>query len=345
MNVGAAIAASQRTTTGAPPMTRETDIGPVGAAHVPVMVGEVVEWLRPRPGARLVDATVGLGGHAGALVAAAPGSRLLGVDRDPRALARARERLLAAADRIVLRHGDFARLRAILLDVGWGEGVDAVLLDLGVSSLQLDDPSRGFSFRAEGPLDMRMDQGEGRDAAEIVNTWPAQDLARAIARYGEEPRARAVASAIVRARPLRTTAELAHTVAKVLGPGRPRRGSAPPGYRNNATRTFQAIRIAVNEELDRLERFLIDGWAVLRPGGRLAVLAYHSLEDRLVKDAFRRWGASCLCPPGVVACVCGWKAKVRVLTRRPLRPTPTETTRNPRARSARLRVVERLRDA
>jgi len=345
MNVGAAIAASQRTTTGAPPMTRETDIGPVGAAHVPVMVGEVVEWLRPRPGARLVDATVGLGGHAGALVAAAPGSRLLGVDRDPRALARARERLLAAADRIVLRHGDFARLRAILLDVGWGEGVDAVLLDLGVSSLQLDDPSRGFSFRAEGPLDMRMDPGEGRDAAEIVNTWPAQDLARAIARYGEEPRARAVASAIVRARPLRTTAELAHTVAKVLGPGRPRRGFAPPGYRNNATRTFQAIRIAVNEELDRLERFLIDGWAVLRPGGRLAVLAYHSLEDRLVKDAFRRWGASCLCPPGVVACVCGWKAKVRVLTRRPLRPTPTETTRNPRARSARLRVVERLRDA
>jgi 16S rRNA (cytosine1402-N4)-methyltransferase len=345
MNVGAAIAASQRTTTGAPPMTRETDIGPVGAAHVPVMVGEVVEWLRPRPGARLVDATVGLGGHAAALVAGAPGSRLLGVDRDPRALARARERLLAAADRIILRHGDFARLRAILLDVGWGDGADAVLLDLGVSSLQLDDPSRGFSFRAEGPLDMRVDPGEGRDAAEIVNTWPAQDLARAIARYGEEPRARAVASAIVRARPLRTTEELARAVAKVLGPGKPRRGSGPPGYRTNATRTFQAIRIAVNEELDRLERFLNDGWMVLRPGGRLAVLAYHSLEDRLVKEAFRRWGASCLCPPGIVACVCGWKAKVRVLTRRPLRPTSTETTRNPRARSARLRLVERLRDA
>ena len=345
MNVGAAIAASQRTTTGAPPMTRETDIGPVGAAHVPVMVGEVVEWLRPRPGARLVDATVGLGGHAAALVAGAPGSRLLGVDRDPRALARARERLLAAADRIILRHGDFARLRAILLDVGWGDGADAVLLDLGVSSLQLDDPSRGFSFRAEGPLDMRMDPGEGRDAAEIVNTWPAQDLARAIARYGEEPRARAVASAIVRARPLRTTEELARAVAKVLGPGKPRRGSGPPGYRTNATRTFQAIRIAVNEELDRLERFLNDGWMVLRPGGRLAVLAYHSLEDRLVKEAFRRWGASCLCPPGIVACVCGWKAKVRVLTRRPLRPTSTETTRNPRARSARLRLVERVRDA
>jgi len=345
MNVGAAIAASQRTTTGAPPMTRETDIGPVGAAHVPVMVGEVVEWLRPRPGARLVDATVGLGGHAAALVAGAPGSRLLGVDRDPRALARARERLLAAADRIILRHGDFARLRAILLDVGWGDGADAVLLDLGVSSLQLDDPSRGFSFRAEGPLDMRMDPGEGRDAAEIVNTWPVQDLARAIARYGEEPRARAVASAIVRARPLRTTEELARAVAKVLGPGKPRRGSGPPGYRTNATRTFQAIRIAVNEELDRLERFLNDGWMVLRPGGRLAVLAYHSLEDRLVKEAFRRWGASCLCPPGIVVCVCGWKAKVRVLTRRPLRPTSTETTRNPRARSARLRLVERLRDA
>jgi 16S rRNA (cytosine1402-N4)-methyltransferase len=343
--VKAATAASQRTTTGAPPMTRETDIGPVGAAHVPVMVGEVVEWLRPRPGARLVDATIGLGGHAAALVAGAPGARLLGVDRDPRALARARERLFPAADRVVLRHGDFARLRAILPEVGWGEGADAVLLDLGVSSLQLDDPTRGFSFRAAGPLDMRMDPGEGRDAAEIVNTWPVQDLAQAIARYGEEPRARAVARAIVRARPLRTTEELARAVAGVLGHGKPRRGPRPAGYRTNATRTFQAIRIAVDEELDRLERFLVDGWAALRPGGRLAVLAYHSLEDRRVKDAFRRWGASCLCPPGMVACVCGWKAKVRILTRRPLRPAPSEIARNPRARSARLRVVERLRGA
>jgi len=343
--VKAATAASQRTTTGAPPMTRETGIGPVGAAHVPVMVGEVVEWLRPRPGARLVDATVGLGGHAAALVAGAPGARLLGVDRDPRALARARERLLPAADRVVLRHCDFARLRAILPEVGWGDGADAVLLDLGVSSLQLDDPTRGFSFRAAGPLDMRMDPGEGRDAAEIVNTWPVQDLAQAISRYGEEPRARAVARAIVRARPLRTTEELARAVAGVLGHGKPRRGPGPAGYRTNATRTFQAIRIAVNEELDRLERFLVDGWAALRPGGRLAVLAYHSLEDRRVKDAFRRWGASCLCPPGMVACACGWKAKVRILTRRPLRPAPSEIARNPRARSARLRVVERLRGA
>jgi len=334
--VKAASAASQRIECEAPPVTTETDIGPVGAAHVPVMVAEVVEWLRPRPGARLVDATVGLGGHAAVLLAAAPESRLLGIDRDPAALARARERLAPDAARVVLRRTHFAELSDVLSELGW-DGADAILLDLGVSSLQLDDAARGFSFRVDAPLDMRMDPDAPLDAAALVNQWDEEDLRRIVRDYGEEPRARAIARAIVRGRPLRTTGELAAVVAGVLGRGRP--GLHP------ATRTFQAIRIAVNEELEGLDRFLADGWALLRPGGRLAVLAYHSLEDRRVKDAFRTWAADCVCPPGLARCACGWSAKVRLLTRRPLRPSPAEVARNPRARSARLRVVERLGDA
>jgi len=314
-------------------MTTEKGTGPGGVAHVPVMVAEVVEWLRPRPGAFLVDATVGLGGHAAALLAAAPDTRLLGLDRDPAALAIARDRLRDAGERVILRHGRFTELGRVLHDVGW-DGADAVLLDLGVSSLQLDDPTRGFSFQAAGALDMRMDPTGGLDAAEIVNRWPEKDLALVLHEYGEEPRARAVARAIVRRRPITTTAALADVVRGVLGRGRP--GHHP------ATRTFQALRIAVNDELSELELFLADAWMLLRPGGRLAILAYHSLEDRRVKDTFRRWAADCLCPPRTPVCVCGWRAKVRVLTPRPLRPTAEEVARNPRARSARLRVVERL---
>ncbi len=318
---------------GAPPVTTRTDIGPGGAAHVAVLVGEVVEWLRPRPGACLVDATVGLGGHATALLAAAPGARLLGLDRDRAALARAAERL--PGERVVLRQARFSELAAVLAELKW-DGADAVLLDLGVSSLQLDDPARGFSFRVDAPLDMRMDAGSDPSAAEIVNQWPERELARILAAFGEEPRARALARAIARARPLRTTGELARVIGGVLGRGRP--GLHP------ATRSFQAIRMAVNDELGELERFLADGYRVLRPRGRLAVLAYHSLEDRRVKDAFRRWAADCLCPPRTPRCVCGWSAKVRLLTRRPLRPSAREVARNPRARSARLRIVERLEE-
>jgi len=318
---------------GAPPVTTRTDIGPGGAAHVAVLVGEVVEWLRPRPGACLVDATVGLGGHATALLAAAPGARLLGLDRDRAALARAAERL--PDERVVLRQARFGELAAVLAEFGW-DGADAVLLDLGVSSLQLDDPARGFSFRVDAPLDMRMDAGSDPSAAEIVNQWPERELARILAAFGEEPRARALARAIARARPLRTTGELARVIGGVLGRGRP--GLHP------ATRSFQAIRMAVNDELGELERFLADGYRVLRPRGRLAVLAYHSLEDRRVKDAFRRWAADCLCPPRIPRCLCGWSAKVRLLTRRPLRPSAREVARNPRARSARLRIVERLEE-
>jgi 16S rRNA (cytosine1402-N4)-methyltransferase len=315
--------------------SRETDTGPVGAAHVAVMVGQVVRGLRPRPGARLVDATVGLGGHAAAMLAAAPDTSLLGIDRDPHALDVARQRLAGFGDRVRLRAGSFAALAAPLAVEGW-DGVDALLLDLGVSSLQLDTAERGFSFRQAGPLDMRMDPEGELTAATIVNTWDEDALADAVAELGEEPRARAVARAIVRARPLESTAALAAVVAGAAGRGR--------GRLHPATRTFQALRIVVNDELGALDDFLADGWSLLRPGGRLAVLAYHSLEDRRVKEALRRWAASCVCPPGLPQCTCGWSAKVRLVTTRPLRPEDDEVARNPRARSARLRIAERLGD-
>jgi 16S rRNA (cytosine1402-N4)-methyltransferase len=311
----------------------ETDIGPVGAAHVPVMVVQVVGGLRPRPGAHLVDGTVGLGGHAAALLAAAEGTTLLGVDRDPEALAIAADRLRPVADRVRLRQGSFAALGEHMAAASPGRA-DAILLDLGVSSPQLDRAERGFSLRHDGPLDMRMDPTAALTAGIIVNEWDVEDVARVLAEFGEEPRARAVARAIVRARPLAGTAALARAVA----------GAAvrPATGRDPATRTFQALRIAVNDELGALDAVLERGWELLAPGGRFAVLSYHSLEDRRVKLAFRRWAARCLCPPEVPVCRCGWTPRVRVVTPRPLRPTEAEVARNPRARSARLRVVERL---
>jgi 16S rRNA (cytosine1402-N4)-methyltransferase len=269
------------------------------------------------------------------LLAAAPDSLLLGLDRDPAALALASTRLRRFGDRVILRQGSFADLQATLAELGW-EGVDGILLDLGVSSLQLDDAGRGFSFRSVGPLDMRMDPGAPGSAADVVNAWPETELARIIADYGEERHARRVARAIVQARPLRTTADLADAVTRGV------RARPGPARLHPATRTFQAIRIAVNDELGALDRFLADGWARLRPGGRLAILAYHSLEDRRVKEAFRRWAADCICPPATPRCACGWSRKARLVTRRPLRPSPAEVAHNPRARSARLRVVERL---
>jgi len=321
---------------GPPMRDDETDIGPVGAAHVPVMVVQVVGGLRPRPGAHLVDGTVGLGGHAAALLDAAPDSMLLGIDHDPEALAVAGERLRPFGDRVHLRRGSFARLDEHLAALGWAHA-DGILLDLGVSSPQLDRSQRGFSLRHDGPLDMRMDPAGELTAATIVNEWDEEDLARVLAEYGEEPRARAVARAIVRARPLSTTRALARVVAPVA--------VHPATGRDPATRTFQALRIAVNDELGALDAVLDRGWEWLAPGGRAAILSYHSLEDRRVKLAFRRWAARCICPPGIPVCRCGWWPRVRVLTPRPLRPVDAEIQRNPRARSARLRVVERLETA
>jgi 16S rRNA (cytosine1402-N4)-methyltransferase len=314
-------------------MGTTTDIGPVGAAHVPVMWSGVVEWLRPRPGACLVDVTVGAGGHAGALLAAAPDTRLLAIDQDPTALALAQEALAEFGDRVMFRRAQFSTLGTVLAEVGWSR-VDAILADLGVSSMQLDRDERGFSFQRSGPLDMRMDPDGPTTAGDVVNEWSEQDLTRLLFEAGEEPQAGW--SAGMRAGPVATTGDLASIIGRATG--RPRPGHHP------ATRTFQAIRIAVNRELEVLDAFLdrTDRW--LAPGGRLAVLAYHSLEDRRVKTAFRSWAASCHCPPRTPVCGCGWTATVRILTPRPVRATPEEIARNPRARSARLRVVERLQE-
>lgn len=314
-------------------MGKPRDIAP--SQHVPVLREAVLAYLQPRPGGTYIDATVGGGGHAEAILeASAPDGRLLGIDADPDALRRARQRLRRFGDRVVLVRGNFDRLAAIARRHGFVPA-DGILMDLGVSLDQLNDPRRGFSFQVEGPLDMRMDPSLPRTAADLVNTLTEEELARLIRTYGEEPNARRIARAIVRARPLRTTRELAACVEAVV----PRR----PGQRlHPATRTFLALRIAVNDELGALERALPQALEILRPGGRLVVISFHSLEDRIVKQFFQREAKDCICPPRAPICVCGHKARVRILTRKPVTPSPEEVAMNPRSRSAKLRAVEKL---
>ncbi len=310
---------------------------PDPAYHLPVLGPEAVSRWLGAPDGVYVDGTLGGGGHARALLARlGPGGRLVGLDRDPDALAANRD--LAGDPRVRLVQGDFGYLPAVLARLGIGP-VDGVLLDLGVSSHQLDEGTRGFSFLRDGPLDMRMDPGSGQPASAFVNRAPVAELARVIRAYGEEPRAGRVARAIDRERrrkPLETTGELARVVEKALG----RRGAKHP-----ATRTFQALRIAVNGELDALERFLDALDRVLAPGGRVVVISYHSLEDRLVKRALRDAEPRCRCPARALRCTCGTPGWLRPLERRAVRPGPDEVERNPRARSARLRAAERLPDA
>lgn len=312
--------------------------------HLPVLPRETLDCLNPRPGGRYLDGTLGLAGHASALLQAAPGAELLGLDRDEQALALARERLAPFGARARVRRSTYSDFETWLAELGW-DGLDGALLDLGVSSLQLDDPARGFSFLADGPLDMRMDPGQGgAPAAKLVNEASFERLRQIIADYGEEPMAGRIARAIVEQReqaPIETTARLAELVARAY-PAKWRRTA-----RNHpATRTFQALRLAVNRELDELTEFLerITPW--LRPGGRLAVISFHSLEDRIVKTVFRREASGCLCPPGRAAreCDCGLGGEVRLklLTRKPIVAGEAELARNPRARSAKLRAAERL---
>ncbi len=305
-------------------------------AHVPVLLREVLEALRPERGGVLVDATLGLGGHAEALLDAAPAVRLVGIDRDPEALALARARLARFGDRFVAVEGRHEELALHLDGLGLPE-VDGVLADLGVSSMQLDRAERGFSFMKDGPLDMRMGR-TGPTAADLVAELPGEELARVFRDYGEEPRAKAVARAVVSARenaPIRTTGELRALVAKAVG-GRREEGRDP------ATRVFQALRIATNRELVELERFLDDAIARLSLGARVAVLSYHSLEDRIVKDVFRDRAAGCTCPPSFPVCVCSRRRVLALVTKKPIRPSDEEVLENRRSRSARLRVAERI---
>ena len=303
------------------------------AAHVPVLYEETLTGLQVRPGGVYIDATLGAAGHAlGILRASAPDGRLLGLDADPEAVAFARQVLQPFGERLTLRTANFRRLAAVARSAGF-DRVDGVLLDLGLSSRQLAAAERGFAFQREGPLDMRLDPRRGTTAADLVNDLPEADLADLIRRYGEERHARRIARAIVAARPLTTTAELAQVVARAVG----RRGRIHP-----ATRTFQALRIAVNDELGALAEALPQALDLLAGGGKLAVIAFHSLEDRLVKRFFRQESRDCLCPPEAPVCTCGHRAGLRIVTRKPIRPAPEEVARNPRSRSARLRIAERL---
>jgi len=304
------------------------------AGHQPVLYHETIQALQPRPGGVYVDGTLGAGGHAwGILSASGPDGRLLGMDVDPQALALAAEKLETFGPRLVMVQASYTTLTEQLHRLGW-PAVDGILLDLGVSSMQVDTAERGFSFLADAPLDMRFDPSQPVTAADLVNTLPESELANLLYRLGEEQRAYQVARAIVAARPVRTTGELAAVVSRVTRSGRP--GMHP------ATRTFQALRMAVNQELDAIQAVLPQAAQALAPGGRLAVIAFHSLEDRLVKQFFRRESQDCLCPPRQPLCTCGHRATLREITRRPLQPSPAEIQSNPRARSARLRVAEKL---
>ena len=309
--------------------------------HLPVLVEEVIQMLAPAPGSLHIDTTLGGGGHTERILEAAnPDGRLLGLDADPAAIARVEARLRPRfGNRLVLRQANFRELATIAPAAGF-DAVDGCLFDLGLSSYQLADRERGFGFRAGGPLDMRFDPGRGVPAAELLATLDTAELTALFRRYGEEPKAPRVARAIVDARrvaPIATAEELAALIERVLPPN-PRQ----PRRTHPATRVFQALRIAANEELDALEAGLHAALDLLRPGGRLVVLSYHSLEDRIVKRFIQSERRGCVCPPEVPVCVCGRNPRLRLITRPSLTPTAAEISANPRARSARLRAAERL---
>ncbi|MCK9485771.1 MAG: 16S rRNA (cytosine(1402)-N(4))-methyltransferase RsmH [Dehalococcoidia bacterium] len=324
------------------PLGSSPNTPPYAPRHEPVMLREAMDGLAVRPGGRYVDGTAGLGGHSAAIIAAAlPGGRLLSLDRDPAAVEHTRTRLAEHGDAVLVLHGEFEDIAEICEEHGF-RPVDGVLLDVGVSSMQLDAPGRGFSFQRDEPLDMRMDPGDETTASDIVNKYDERALAGLIYEYGEEPRSRRIARAIVERRPIRTTQELAAAVEAAVGrrsDARRHRGRSPI---HPATLTFQALRIAVNRELEQLDAALEGARSLLAAGGRLVVISFHSLEDRRVKDFIRLHARDCICPPRQPVCTCDHRATLREVTRRPLRPSDAEVARNPRARSARLRVAEAL---
>ena len=306
--------------------------------HVSVLLEECIQGLNIKPDGIYVDGTLGGAGHSSHIAARLTTGRLIGIDRDEVALAAAAERLAPYQDRVTLVHSNFCEIASVLAELGI-EGVDGILLDLGVSSPQLDDGARGFSYMTDAPLDMRMDHSDALTAAAAVNTWPYEELKRILYEYGEERYAPQIASAICKRReqaPIDTTLELVDIIRSAMPPAALREKQHP------AKRSFQAIRIAVNDELGAVSQVMRDAIPCLNPGGRLAVITFHSLEDRIVKNAMAEAAKGCTCPPSFPVCVCGKKPKVRLVTRKPLVSGEEELARNPRARSAKLRICEKL---
>lgn len=306
--------------------------------HVSVLLEECIEGLDIKPDGIYVDGTLGGAGHSSRIAAELSTGRLIGIDRDPVALKAAEKRLEPWADRVTLVHSNFCEIASVLDDLGI-EAVDGILLDLGVSSPQLDDGQRGFSYMADAPLDMRMNNQDVLTADTVVNTWSYEDLKRILYDYGEERYAPQIASHICRRRetaPIRTTLELVDVIRSAMPPVALREKQHP------AKRTFQAIRIAVNDELGSVEKVMADAIPRLAPGGRLAVITFHSLEDRIVKTAMANASRGCTCPPSFPVCVCGKKPQVKLISRKPIVSGDEELERNPRARSAKLRICEKL---
>ncbi len=305
--------------------------------HVSVLLEECIQGLNIKPNGIYVDGTLGGAGHSSRIAQELTTGRLIGIDRDPVALAAAEKRLEPYRDRVTLVHSNFCQMDKVLGDLGIA-GVDGILMDLGVSSPQLDDGERGFSYMTDAPLDMRMDSGDVLTADAVVNTWSYEELKRILYDYGEERYAPAIASAIVRRReqaPIRTTLELVDVIRSAMPPAALREKQHP------AKRSFQAIRIAVNDELGSVATAMEKAIPLLNPGGRLAVITFHSLEDRIVKSAMASAARGCICPPEFPVCVCGRKPQVDVLTRKPITSTQEELDRNPRARSAKLRICQK----
>ena len=306
--------------------------------HVSVLLDECIEGLNIKPDGIYVDGTLGGAGHSSQIAKRLTTGRLIGIDRDPVALKAAGERLAPYADRVTLVHSNFCEIAQVLEDLNF-EGVDGILLDLGVSSPQLDDGSRGFSYMADAPLDMRMNSEDTLSAYDVVNSWSFEELKRILFDYGEERYAPKIASAICKKReekPIETTLELVDVIRGAM-PAQALREKQHP-----AKRSFQAIRIAVNDELGSVEKVMKDAIPCLNHGGRLAVITFHSLEDRIVKTAMASAAKGCTCPPSFPVCVCGKKPQVQVITRKPIVSTDEELERNPRARSAKLRVCEKV---
>jgi 16S rRNA (cytosine1402-N4)-methyltransferase len=307
--------------------------------HVTVLREEAVDGLNIRPDGVYVDCTLGGAGHSSLIASRlGAGGRLIAIDQDDWALDNARERLAPYIDKVTLVKSNFRRIRDVVGDLGL-DGVDGVLFDLGVSSPQLDEGERGFSYNADAPLDMRMDQDAPLSAYDVVNEWDEEELARIIWEYGEEKFSRRIARQIVQRRkhaPVRTTGELVELIKEAI-PAAARRSGPHP-----AKRTFQAIRIAVNDELDAFREAVVDAIGLLRPQGRVSVITFHSLEDRICKQVFQDFAKGCTCPPSFPVCTCGNQASVKIITRKPILPSEAELAANPRARSAKLRVAEKL---